>query len=110
MAYDETLAERVRDELSELTGVVEKKMFGGLTFMVGGNMTVGIYGDGLLARVGDAASALAEPGVRQFEMMPGRPARDFVVIGPEVLDDEALSRWIRRARDYAATLPPKKKR
>lgn len=110
MAYDEALAERIRDELAGLAGVVEKKMFGGLAFMVDSTMTVGVYGDGLLARIGDAASALDEPGVRPFEMMPGRPARDFVVVGAEVLDDENLTRWVTRARGYAATLPAKKRR
>jgi TfoX/Sxy family transcriptional regulator of competence genes len=116
VSYDEVLADRVREELRRLTGStastgstgsVEKKMFGGLAFMVDGTMAVGLRHDGLLVRA-DAEAALAEPGVRPFEMMPGRPAKDFVVVAAEVLDDENLKRWVTQACAYAATLPPKK--
>ncbi len=109
MAYDEVLAARVRDRLCELTGVAEKKMFGGLAFMVNGSIAVGVYGDGLLVRIGaaDLPVSLDEPGVRPFDMMGGRPARGFIVVDPDVLDDANLDRWVRRGREYAATLRPR---
>ena len=82
MAYDEALAGRVRDCLSDIE-TTEKKMFGGLAFMTGGHLTVGVYGDGLIARVGAEGidAAVAEPGVRPFDMT-GRPMRGIVVVAP----------------------------
>jgi hypothetical protein len=110
MAYDEVLAGRVRDSLrdTETTETTEKKMFGGLVFMTGGHMTVGVYGDGLIARIGaeGMAAAVAEPGVRPFDMT-GRPMRGIVVVAAEALDDPALEGWIARARRHVASLPPK---
>jgi hypothetical protein len=66
MAFDELLADRVRTCLQQAAGVSEKKMFGGLAFLTGGHLTVGVYGDGLIARIGaqDMDAATAEPGVR----------------------------------------------
>ncbi len=108
MAFDELLADRVRTCLQQVAGVSEKKMFGGLAFMIGGHLTVGVYGDGLIARIGaqDMDAATAEPGVRPFDMT-GRPMRGIVVIDSAVLDDKALDRWIGQARSYVAGLPPK---
>ena len=108
MAYDEVLAGRVRDGLRDVAGVTEKKMFGGLAFMADGHLTVGVYGDGLIARIGAAAmnEAVTEPGVRPFDMT-GRPMRGIVVVAAETLDDSALRSWIARARDHTASLPPK---
>jgi hypothetical protein len=76
MAFDELLADRVRACLQQVAGVSEKKMFGGLAFLIGGHLTVGVYGDGLIARIGaqDMDAATAEPGVRPFDMT-GRPMR-----------------------------------
>jgi hypothetical protein len=112
MAYDEVFAARIRDELRAQVpdaDIEEKKMFGGLAFMTAGQMTVGSYQGGMLTRAGDAGQFLAEPGVSPFEMMPGKPARDFVVVSAEVLDDDSLARWIARAVTYVRTLPPKKR-
>lgn len=83
-------------------------MFGGLVFMADGHLTVGVYGDGLIARIGAAGmnEAVTEPGVRPFDMS-GRPMRGIVVVAAETLDDSALRRWIARARDHTASLPPK---
>ena len=83
-------------------------MFGGLACVTGGHLTVGVYGDGLIARIGaqDMDAAAAEPGVRPFDMT-GRPMRGIVVIGSAVLDDKALDRWIGQARRYVAGLAPK---
>jgi TfoX N-terminal domain len=108
MAFDELLAGRVRTCLQQVAGVSEKKMFGGLAFMTGGHLTVGVYGDGLIARIGaqDMDAAIAEPGVRPFDMT-GRPMRGIVVIDSAVLDDNTLGRWIGQARRYVAGLPPK---
>jgi TfoX/Sxy family transcriptional regulator of competence genes len=108
MAFDELLADRVRSCLQQVAGVSEKKMFGGLAFLTGGHLTVGVYGDGLIARIGaqDVDAAAAEPGVRPFDMT-GRPMRGIVVIDSAVLDDTALDRWVGQARSYVAGLPPK---
>ena len=108
MAFDGLLADRVRTCLQQVAGVSEKKMFGGLAFMTGGHLTVGVYRDGLIARIGaqDMDAATAEPDVRPFDMT-GRPMRGIVVIDSAVLDDTALDRWVGQARRYVAGLPLK---
>jgi len=108
MAFDDGLAERLRDRLREATGVNEKKMFGGLAFLTDGNMTVGVHGDDLIARIApdETAGALAEPGVRPFDIT-GRPMRGWVLVAGEALDDAVLDRWAEQARAFVATLPPK---
>jgi TfoX/Sxy family transcriptional regulator of competence genes len=108
MAFDVTLAGRIRDRLRGAAGVTEKKMFGGLVFLTGGAMTVGVYGDDLLVRVDPAAvgAALAEPGVRRFTM-GSRPTKGFVVVAGEAVDDAALDHWIARASAYVAALAKK---
>lgn len=110
MAFDEELAERVRGVLTS-AGMrpAEKKMFGGLSFLIGGNMCCGVMGTDLLARVGpDAAEgALAEPATRPFDMGRG-PSRGWVVVSPDgIATDEALAAWIDRALAYATSLPPR---
>ena len=108
MAFDAVLAERVRERLVDPTGVSEKKMFGGLAFLTFGNMTVGVHGHDLIARIDPGATdaALTETGVRQFDIT-GRPMRCWVMVAGEELDDGALERWIERAPGYVSTLPPK---
>jgi len=108
MAYDEVLAERIRERLDEAGGLAEKRMFGGLAFLEHGNMTVGVLGDDLIARVGpqNTAVALARPGARAFAVT-GRPMRGWVMVAGEELDDDALDDWITWARAHVATLPPK---
>lgn len=99
MAYDETLAMRIRaalDDRDDVVDVVEKKMFGGLCFLVAGSMACGILGDELLARVGPDAydAALARPHTRMMDFT-GRPLRGFVVVAPSGLRTAAaLRRWI----------------
>jgi TfoX/Sxy family transcriptional regulator of competence genes len=107
MAYDEGLAERIRERLDDAP-VTEKKMFGGLAFLEAGNMTVGVIGDDLMVRVGpdNTAAALARDGAREFDMT-GRPMKGWVVVAGEALDDEPLTQWIAEARAFVATLPPK---
>jgi TfoX/Sxy family transcriptional regulator of competence genes len=108
MAYDDVLAQRVRDRMLDSAGVSEKKMFGGLAFLTSGNMTVGVHGDDLIVRIDpDAMDAmLAEPGVRPFDMT-GRPMRGWILVASEGLSDDELERWIEQARSYVHTLPPK---
>lgn len=108
MAYDEVLAERLRDLLAEVAAVTEKKMFGGLCLLEHGNMIVGVMGDDLIVRVGaeHKDAALARPGVREFDFT-GRPMRGFVVVDGEHLDDEVLAEWVESARKFAGSLPPK---
>jgi TfoX/Sxy family transcriptional regulator of competence genes len=108
VAYDDALAERVRDRLRHAPGVTEKKMFGGLAFLTYGNMTVGVHGDDLIVRMDPGATdeALAEPGVRPFDIT-GRPMRGWILVAGERLDDDVLDRWVEEASGYVATLPPR---
>jgi TfoX/Sxy family transcriptional regulator of competence genes len=108
VAFDEALAERVRDRVRPRDGGAERRMFGGLCFLDHGNMTVGVMGDDLLVRVGAEAKAdaLASPGSREFDFT-GKPMKGFVVVDGSVLDDDILDGWIDRAYAFVATLPPK---
>ncbi len=109
MAYDEALAARVRDVLSDHIGVVEKKMFGGLAFIWRGNMTVGITQEGLMVRVGKENSdeALALPHTRVMDFT-GRPMKGFIYVDTPGVECEAdLRAWVDRGVAYAATLPEK---
>lgn len=99
MAYNEALAERIRTTLGGRDAVVEKKMFGGLTFMVGGRMACGVIHDDLMVRVGRAGhdAALAEPHTREMDFT-GRPSRNMVYVAPAgVTSDADLARWVDRA-------------
>jgi TfoX/Sxy family transcriptional regulator of competence genes len=112
MAYDEQLAERARELISARADVSEMKMFGGIAFLVGGNMAVGVRGDELLVRLSeeDAERALAEDGVGPFEMGSRRQPKGWVQVAPERLaDDASLAEWVDIGADFAASLPPKKK-
>src|SRR6516225_9830139 len=108
MGFDAELAQRIRDRMTAVAGVSEKKMFGGLAFLTSGNMTVGVNGDDLVVRIDPEAmdAALAEPGVRPFDMT-GRPMRGWILVASDSLSDDDLERWIDQARNFAATLPPK---
>lgn len=111
MAYDETLAARVRDALADVD-VVEKRMFGGLAFMIGGRMALGIVGDELMVKLGEqaASAALAEPHVREMDFT-GRPMRSMIFVAADGLrDDAALARWVEAARSWAAIAPPPARR
>jgi TfoX/Sxy family transcriptional regulator of competence genes len=110
MAYDEGLAERIRDVLGGRSDVEDRQMFGGIAFLIAGNMACGVIGDELIVRMerDDAARLLAEePGTREFDMT-GRPMRNWVVVAPEAIaDDDDLERWVTRGEGFAAGLPPK---
>jgi TfoX/Sxy family transcriptional regulator of competence genes len=109
MAYDEGLAGRARGILVELPGFVEKRMFGGVGFMLRGNMACGVNGDELIVRVGPAnyEQALELPHTRRFDMT-GRPMRGWVMVASEGLASDAeLEEWVRRGVDFALSLPEK---
>ena len=109
MAYSEDLVERVRDALDGRAGLTERKMFGGVGLMLRGNMAVGVRGDDLIVRLSnsDAERALAENGVRAFDLS-GRPMRGWVLVGPKATSSERdLARWVNTGADYAASLPAK---
>jgi TfoX/Sxy family transcriptional regulator of competence genes len=110
MAYDEALAERVRAVISLREHVTEKKMFGGIAFMVGGNMACGVSsGSELIVRLDpeETEKALAEPGVRPFDMT-GRPMKGWLLVEPAAIEaDEQLASWVDAGADFAASLPPK---
>lgn len=109
MAYDEKVAERVRKALAGRKGIAEKKMFGGVAFLVHGNMAVGVHGAELIVRLepNDAAKALKEPGARIFDMT-GRPMKGWLFVGAAGQRDEAtFAAWVARAVAHAASLPKK---
>ena len=110
MAYDEGLAQRLRDYFdSQGIGVVEKKMFGGLAFMLDGNMCVGVLGETLMARVGKDRhdAALERPHARPMDFT-GRPMKGFLYVDPAGYEaDEALVGWVELCMAFVRTLPPK---
>ena len=110
MAYDEDLANRVREALAAETGVSEKAMFGGLAFLVGGNMSVAVSGQGgLLVRIApEDADAVLELAHTQLMQMRGREMKGWLRVAPEGLGTKrALDRWVRRGVEFARTLPAK---
>lgn len=109
MAYDEGVAERVREVVQSRPGIAEKKMFGGLAFMANGHMFVGVQDSTLMARVGanGYAEALARPHVRKMDFT-GRPLVGYVYVEPEgFASDEALACWVNTSLEFVASLPPK---
>lgn len=108
MAYDEELADRVRAQLDDEPGLTERRMFGGIAWMLEGNMAVGLISTGLLVRLGpDADAALAEPHA-STPMMGSRVMKGFVVVAAEGVEgDEQLAAWVDRGSDVARSLPPK---
>ena len=108
MAYDEDLADRVRGVLAPEPGLTERKMFGGLAFMLDGHMCCGIVGGDLMLRLGvdGADAALARPHVRPMDFT-GKPMSGMVYVAPEGVRGKALRGWVGRARAFVRTLPPK---
>ena len=109
MAYDEALAARVKEVLSEHPDIAERKMFGGLAFMLAGNMCCCVTDRGLMVRVGpegyEAALTLPHAGVMD---MTGRPMRGWVLVQLAGLESDAgLNQWVERGAEFAATLPAK---
>ena len=109
MAFDAKLAERVRDELGERAGIMEKKMFGGIAFLLNGNMCCGVHGEELIVRLApeETDAMLAKAHTRLFDLT-GRPMRGWILVAPAGLSTGAgLAGWVRLALDYANSLPAK---
>ena len=109
MAYDEGLAQRIRELLAGQQGVSERRMFGGIAFLLEGNMAVGVLEDSLMVRVGpDAYDGLVRrPHARKMDFT-GKPMRGFVYVAPDGLESDAdLHRWIGHGVAYACSLPRK---
>ena len=109
MAFDEKLAERIRTQLGKTSGVSEKKMFGGLAFLMNGNMCCGVHGKEMIVRLDPAHTeeALSKPHTRVFDLT-GRPMKGWILVQTEGLVTEAmLARWIKLGLAYASSLPIK---
>jgi hypothetical protein len=109
MAFDEGLAERIREATGDDPAIFERKMFGGLCFLANGNMCFGIVGSDLMVRVGPDAydAALSDPHAREMDFA-GRPMRGMVYVDPDgVADDHHLWTWLELGLGFARTLPPK---
>ena len=109
MPFDEELAKKIRKETKGQTSLVEKKMFGGLAFLINGNMSVGIHGNELIVRIDpeQTDAALKQPGVRIFDIT-GRPMKGWLMVGGKgIIDPKALKKWIHTGVQYASTLPKK---
>jgi hypothetical protein len=109
MAFDENLADRVRNLLGGRAGVTEKRMFGGVAFLLNGNMCCGVNGEALIVRLpaDDAEELLARPHTRRFDMT-GRPMKGWILVDPGgVSTAHDLSDWVQRAFRFAGSLPPK---
>jgi hypothetical protein len=109
MAYDEDLAQRVREQLAAQRNVTEKAMFGGLAFLLDGNMAVGLSGDELMVRVGPGGSdaALAREHTRPFDTT-GRPMGGWILVAPEgVKSERELGAWVAQGVAFARSLPAK---
>lgn len=106
MAYSESPAERIRLVFARRPGITEKKMFGGVGFLLNGNMCVGVWKTSLIARLGSeqAEAALKEPNVVEFDIT-GRPMKGWVMVEAEGIEtDEQLSRWSERSVEFVSTL------
>lgn len=109
MAYDEGLSQRIREILADQSGVIEKKMFGGLAFMINGHMSVGVIKTDLMVRTGpdNYEDALSQPNTRPMDFT-GKPLRGFVYVDEKGYEsDEGLDQWVQRGVDHALSLPPK---
>ena len=109
MAYDESLAKRVSAVLGDLPNLTEKKMFGGVGYLLNGNMACGVHKEFLIVRVGSESyqEALEQPHTKLFDIT-GRPMTGWVMVTPEgcAMEDD-LQKWVRQGLDFAATLPVK---
>jgi len=109
MAFDQGLAQRIREVLGDIPDVVEKKMFGGLAFMIRGNMCVGIIGSELMVRVGKDVydQALTQPHAREMDFT-GKALKGFVYVGEDgIMEDKDLKSWIDQGLVFVDTLPAK---
>ena len=110
MPFDEALGDRIRRALGKSKGLTEKKMFGGLAFLLNGNMCVGVHQDSMIVRLDRAATdqALQRPHTGVFDLT-GRPMKGWILVGPAgVTSDNELAGWVDIASRYAGSLPKKK--
>jgi TfoX/Sxy family transcriptional regulator of competence genes len=110
VAYDEELADRLREHLAPAKRVTEREMFGGISFMVAGNLCCGVLGNDLIVRIDPTLhhDALTRPNVSEFSM-GGRTSKGMIRIGPAgVADEDELALWLRLGIAHATSLPPKK--
>ena len=111
MAFDESLAARIRDALARRRNIEEKKMFGCVCFLLNGNALAGVWKDRLIARLGpdEGEAALREPHVRAFDIT-GKPMRNWIAVEPEGVEaDDQLTGWIEQALKFVKALPAKEK-
>lgn len=109
MPFSESLASRIRDALARRRNIEEKKMFGGVGFLLNGNMLVGVWKTSLIVRLGpnNYEDALMEPHVREFDIT-GKPMKGWVMVEPDGIEDDGqLTDWIQRATDFVGTLAKK---
>ena len=109
MPYDEGLAQRLRETYGDRRGVVEKKMFGGLAFMVNGHMSCGVVREELMVRVGPDLydEAMARPHAREMDFT-GRSLKGFVYVAQEGFEDDAdLASWVELSLQFVESLPAK---
>lgn len=109
MAYDEQLASRIRTVLDDDPGLDEKRMFGGIAFLINGNMACGVHTDNLIVRLdrADYDEALSRPGAAVFDLT-GKPMKGWLLVTPDALEDDAdLEAWVRQGQEFAQSLPPK---
>jgi hypothetical protein len=109
MAFSESLAGRIRDALASCKNIEERKMFGGLGFLLNGNMLVGVWKNSLIARLGpeEGEASLKEAHVKEFDIT-GRPMKGWIMVGPGGVEvDDQLADWIQRALTFVRTLPAK---
>lgn len=110
MAFDEKLAGRIRDRLGRKKGLTEKKMFGGIAFLLNGNMSCGVHGEELIVRLApdETDTALTKKHTRVFDLSGGRPMKGWILVQGEGLkSDKDLAKWVDTGVAYAASLPPK---
>lgn len=113
MPYNEALAQRIRRALAGTKGLTEKKMFGGIAFLVDGTMCVGVDKDDLIVRCAkdQTEALLAKKGVREFDLSGGRPMKGWLLVGPEATGTAAgFKAWLDFARDQGLTPPKAAKR
>ena len=106
MAFSESLAARIRNALARRNGIEEKKMFGGVGFMLNGNLLVGVWKNSLIARLGPVQGdeALLDPHVRKMDIT-GKPMKGWIIVEPEgVEEDEPLKNWIQQAMKFVGKL------
>ena len=109
MAYDEALAERVRAALPDVPGLSEKKMFGGIAFLLQGNMACGVNGTNLIVRINPehTEEIVTQPFVRPFDMT-GRPMKGWILVDSEgVRSEDDLKHWVQQGVTFAQSLPAK---